>query len=528
MIAANLSKIKLRKEHWVLAACLFLGFIFTFENIGLLDFWLDEAGVSIALKRPFWLLGQATFAYAQQLSHNYALKFWSLIFGDSPTALRGFSVFCFLVLIWMMYKAGTYFFRSREVGLLAAFLTTTNYFAIWYALEVKAYTLAALVGLLSFYFFVKSWRDPSWKHYVPYFIFTTIGFYSHPWLVLIFGSQILSVLVFRKHLKNFFQIIIVQFLIFLTAIPLIVISLQQERLGVNTYIEKVYWWRIFESFSYLSYGSSWVYLGITLVVLIYLAANSAYFKNKYFAQDEFRVRETVKSPRFSLKEERIMNAIVLFYLLVPMIGALVISQFKPAYVVGRYEMTVLPAFLLILANLWLKIKDKAWLYLVVTLLIVFAFKSVMDFRKNNENYRSTDKTVIAEIYSEAHSGDYLVTTELSWATAYYFSTNMKSEKNITILSYPKNVPNQVVWLNWNEIKSPDNLRKFSEEAEKIVEKIMSDPAAQKVFVLFREDSAINGALKNKLDQNFNFIRLYEPDQPRESSWFDYVLVYQKK
>ena len=278
-----------------MSICLFLGFIFTVENISLLDFWLDEAGVSIALRKPFGELGHATLAYAQQLTHNYALKFWSLAFGNNPMALRGFSVFCFLVLIWMMYQAGTYFFRSKEVGLLAAFLTATNYFAIWYAIEVKAYTLAALVGLLSFYFFVKSVREPGWKSYLPYFIFSALGFYVHPWLMLIFGSQILSVLIFRKYFRKVLQILLVQFLIFLTSIPFILISLNQGKLGVNSYIEKVYWWRIFESFSFLSYGSSWVYLGITVVVLVYLAANSAYFRKKYFSANEAFASETEKT-----------------------------------------------------------------------------------------------------------------------------------------------------------------------------------------------------------------------------------------
>jgi hypothetical protein len=516
--AGNSRKFQFKREHWILSICLFLGFIFTFENISLLDFWLDEAGVSIALRKPFGELGRATIAYSQQLLHNYALKIWSLAFGNNLMALRGFSVFCFLLLIWMMYKAGTYFFGKKEVGLLAAFLTATNYFAIWYAIEVKAYTLAALVGLLSFYFFVKSVREPGWKSYLPYFVFTALGFYVHPWIALIFGSQIISVLVFRKYLKKVFRMLLVQFLIFLTSIPFILISLNQGRLGVNTYIEKVYWWRIFESFSYLSFGSSWAYLVITLVVLIYLAA-----KSKYFRGDE-----SAKISNELEKEDWKMNMVVIFYLLVPMVGALVISQFKPAYVVGRYEMTVLPAFLLILANLWLKIKDKAWIALVAVLLLFFAFKNVMAFRSNNEAYRSTDKTVIEEIYSEAQSGDYMVTTELSWATAYYFSDEMASEKKINILSYPKNVPDQVVWLNWNGVNDPNNLEKYTQEADAIVEKMKKDPTAGQIFVLYKADSKINQTLKDKLDQNFDFVREYDPQQPREASWFDYVLIYRKR
>lgn len=528
-------KFQFKKEHWILSICLLLGFIFAFENIGLLDFWLDEAGVSIAVKKPFWEVGRATLAYAQQLSHNYALKFWSLVFGDGPTASRGFSVFCFLLLIWMMYKAGTYFFGKKEVGLLAAFLTATNYFAIWYAIEVKTYMLAALLGILSFYFFMKSVREPGWKNHLPYFVFSALGFYSHPWLILIFGSQILSVLIFRRYFQKVFQILLVQFVIFLTSIPFILITLNQGRLNVNNYAEKVHWWTIFESFSFLSYGSSWVYLGITLVILIYLLINTAYFRNfsdkmifGHLSENESRSKETAEPLSDSQIEECRMNIMMILYLLIPMIGAFVISQFKPAYVVGRYEMTVLPAFLLILANLWLKIRDKAWLYLIAILLLFFAFKNVIFFRQNNENFRSTDRTVIEEIYSEGKKGDYIVSTELSWATAQYYSSRVASDKKINLVSYPKNVPDQVVWINWDEVNSPDNMGKFSEEADGIVEKIKNDLNASQIFVLYKSGSAINEILKEKLDQDFDFAGEDYPEAPREASWFDYVLIYKKR
>jgi hypothetical protein len=312
--------------------------------------------------------------------------------------------------------------------------------------------------------------------------------------------------------------ILVQFLIFLTSIPFILISLEQGRLGVNTYIEKVYWWRILESFSYLSFGSSWAYLGITLVVLIYLAAISKYFGGN----------EAAKTANESQKEDWKMNAVVIFYLLVPMLGALAISQFKPAYVVGRYEMTVLPAFLLLLANLWSKIKDKIWISLIAVLLLFFAFKNVMAFRSDNGSYQSTDKTVIEEIHLEAQSGDYMVTTGLSWATAEYFSSTVASDKKINILSYPKNIPGQVVWLNWNEVNDPNSVGRYSQEADSIIEQMKNDPSASQIFVLYKVDSKINQALKDKLDQNFDFVREYDPQPPREASWFDYVLIYRKK
>ena len=185
-----------------------------------------------------------------------------------------------------------------------------------------------------------------------------------------------------------------------------------------------------------------------------------------------------------------------------MVAALAISQFKPAYVVGRYEMTVLPPFLLILANLWLKIKDKAWLALIAILIVFFAFKNVMAFRQDNEGYRSTDKTVVEEIFAQAQSGDYMVTTELSWATAEYFSSNLASEKKIKILSYPKNVLDQVVWLNWDEVNDPNNIGKYSQEADAIVEKMKNDPSTSQVFVLYKVDSRINDILKEKLDTKF--------------------------
>jgi len=222
-----------------------------------------------------------------------------------------------------------------------------------------------------------------------------------------------------------------------------------------------------------------------------------------------------------------MNAMLLLYLFVPMFLAAAVSHFTPAYVLGRYEITVLPAFLLILANLWLKIKEKFWLFAIGIVLLCFAFSNIISYRENIESYRSTEKTVMSHIYSEAKSGDYIVTTDLSWATTYYYSSLMKSDKKINLAAYPSQIASQVVWMNREEMDKSENREKYEKEADLIVEKIKNDPNASQIFVMYGSSRPINQMLKNKFDQNFELAEEYYPEAPREPAWYDYVIIYKK-
>ena len=526
------AKIPVKKEHLILASLMLLGIIFVAGNIRLLDFWLDEAAVYIAIKHSFWELGGITAQYAQQFLHNFLLKIWTLFFGSGVVALRGFSTACYLLLILTIYKVGNYLFRNKKIGLLAAFLLTTNYFAIWYAMEVKAYALAALVGLWSFYFFLKSAREGGKKNYLGYFVFSALGFYAHPWVIIIFGSQIVSLLVFRRYAQKIARLMFVQLLIFLSAIPFFILTFNQGKLGVNSYAGTVGWEVILQSFGYLTYGASLAY-AIFSVVALFLVIKKRVFldailerlflgnraKNGYIRKEPLTAQQ---------KEELAMNGMLFFYLFFPLVLATAVSHFTPAYVLGRYEMTVLPAFLLIMANLWFKIREKSWLVVIGLALLYAAFSCIINYRGDIEAYKSTNKTVVRDIYAKAKSGDYIITTDLSWATVYYYSGFLSNNQRINLVAYPKQIERQVVWMNLPEMNKSENREKYISEADALVERIKNDPKAEQIFVFYKTDRPINEILKNKLDENFKLISNYYPEIPREPDWYDYVLIYKKQ
>jgi len=523
---------KFKKEHLILTYCLLLGIIFVAGNIRLLDFWLDEAAVYIAIKHSFWDLGGVTMQYAQQFLHNFAVKVWTLIFGDSPASIRGFSAFCYLLLIPSIYQAGSYFFRNKKVGLLAAFLLTSNYFAIWYALEAKAYTLAALFGLGSFYFFLRSAREAGKKNYFFYFIFSALGFYAHPWLILIFGSQVISLLVFQAQFKKIPRLIFVQFLIFLTVVPFIILTLSQGKLGINSYAGTVGWEVLWQSFTYLSFGASWAYLIFTLVALFFVLKEKLFFgaiiERLFFDNSSKSTYINRKTLTVEQREEINMNLMLGFYLLFPMVVSAAVSHFTPAYVLGRYEMTVLPAFLLILANLWCKIAEKIWLFVIIVSLLYCAFSSIISYQENIVSYKSTDRTVVNAMHAEAKTGDYIVATDLSWATIYYyFSLTDTSDKKLNLTAYPRQIADQVVWTNLAEMNKPENRAGYEKEADSLVDRIKNDPRASQIFLFYKTDRPVNELLKARLDASFKLIKNYYPETPREPTWYDYVIIYSK-
>jgi mannosyltransferase len=71
-----------------------------------------------------------------------------LLAGDSDTVLRFPSALFSSLLVPLLYVMGCRL-RNRRTGFLAASLGTLSPFLLWYAQEIRMYTLVTFLGLLS-------------------------------------------------------------------------------------------------------------------------------------------------------------------------------------------------------------------------------------------------------------------------------------------------------------------------------------------------------------------------------------------
>ncbi len=91
--------------------------------------------------------------------YYFYLKFWMFIFPDTDISLRYSSVIPSIASIVAMYYLGKEL-KDEKCGMLTAFLTTISSFCIYFAQEVRPYTLIFLVSSLIFLFFIKSAKTP--------------------------------------------------------------------------------------------------------------------------------------------------------------------------------------------------------------------------------------------------------------------------------------------------------------------------------------------------------------------------------
>ncbi|MBN1659989.1 MAG: glycosyltransferase family 39 protein [Anaerolineae bacterium] len=124
--------------------------------------WYDE-GFSVYLASMD--LGEITARTAADIQpplYYYLLHGWMRLFGDGEVAVRGLSVLLGVLTVPLIYLAGRALFENESAGLLAALLGAISPLHIWYAQEVRMYTLLTFLCLLSSYLLLRvtATRDP--------------------------------------------------------------------------------------------------------------------------------------------------------------------------------------------------------------------------------------------------------------------------------------------------------------------------------------------------------------------------------
>jgi hypothetical protein len=493
----------------IILSSLFLAGYFIFDHITLRAFWGDEADIANNLALPFSQLWHRAIVDGNPLTYTYILKVWSNIFGDSEIALRGFSAIFGLLLVFLIYKTADKFIEDKRVGHVAAFLASTNYFLIWFATQTKVYIFAAFLGSLSYYYFMKVAHKPGKNDHIIYCIITSVCAYTHPWLILVFLSQALNLFLFRKDIHEPLKILLAQLFTLLLVSPSLLITLYQGNIGVSAWNGTAPLWAIFESFKYLCFGSNAIYLCFFIVAALYVLLA----KNNLYA--------------IINKNELMMLKMLLVYLFFPLVSALFFSQFISAYSIGRYEMIVLPAFLLISAIWFSKIKNNYLLVIMVVLLALFTYKEVSADRNMVSQYNANDRTISRVLLEMIHDGDTMIATDISYPTFNYYLGHLNREikKKFTLLIYPKELSEHPCWEDLKRMSA--NKGSYEKEAEDLAKKLFRERKNRNnsIWILYNIDNPFNAGLREKFKKRFNSEEILDLPIQREPSWVDVIIKF---
>jgi mannosyltransferase len=175
-------------------------------QLGAQSLWYDETVSAYLANQDLISLTRHTAGDIHPPLYYYLLHLWTRLAGDSEFALAFPSLAFGLLLVAMAYRLGSRLL-NRATGLLAAGLTALSPFHIWYAQEVRMYTLGSFLGTLTLDALVSLWGrlEPGKEFRWPYLAPLSIA-----WIVWVLaaaaGLYTLYYFAFLLAFENFFAL----------------------------------------------------------------------------------------------------------------------------------------------------------------------------------------------------------------------------------------------------------------------------------------------------------------------------------
>jgi len=149
--------LKFIKDNYLIILIFALGLVLRIYDLSAESLWYDESFSATISKKGVMELIKSVLSNGEESNpplYYILLHFWVLVFGDSEFSLRFPSVVFGSVSIIAIYALGKLLFNKR-VGIIAALVITVSVFHIQYSQEARAYSMMALLSIISFYSLIK-------------------------------------------------------------------------------------------------------------------------------------------------------------------------------------------------------------------------------------------------------------------------------------------------------------------------------------------------------------------------------------
>ena len=199
-LTAKKEKHEARLQHvgLILYVLTLLGAGLRFYRLDFQSLWLDEATSAFLASFPFSDIIKATFTSEPNPPLYFCLlRSWSLLLGNSEVALRSLSALAGVIYVPIVYLLGREIL-SRRIALLAAAISATSPFLIWFSQEARAFSLVALLTLVNTYFFVKACHQRRVFWWIGFSASLLLSLYLHFYAALLIPFELLFFLLFYR------------------------------------------------------------------------------------------------------------------------------------------------------------------------------------------------------------------------------------------------------------------------------------------------------------------------------------------
>ena len=333
------------------------------------------------------------------------------IFGYNDLNGRIASAIIGIVSLPVIYLLGKEL-RGKTAGLLAALLTSINYFHIKYSQEVRFYGMAFLFSALSYWFFIRAFKSPTLTNLAAYVLTTTILLYTHYFGLIIFAVQAFTfivLIIFYRRDKKF----IIAGLISGLLVPILLIPWIPQiwsDLGITTnWINKPQLIFIKEYF-YTYFGRDRFVMGICVIAFIYF----------------FRlliIKETSRT-------EKAVFIIVIIWLVLSYAIPYFRSIVSTPILEDRYTMVSLPAWMIIFAVGVDTLKKIKWKYYLATAIFISSMVNLLFIRKYYTKIIKQQIREMAQIVQEKNTAHDMMISNFEWHCNYYFRNFPRKVNNL--------------------------------------------------------------------------------------------------
>ncbi len=198
--------------------------------------WEDEA-ISIAIasapNNSFW---NVIIRDIHPPLYYLILRGWIILFGKSVFSTRLLSVLFSILTFPVLYLIGKEI-KDEKLGLIVIFLYSLSPFSIFYANEVRAYSLIHLLFTICLYFAILCIKDPiKLRNYLYLSITGATLIYTHYIGFIYFGILLIGLLIFNRKEKVIYRKVILTILITVASyIPWLPYAVQDFLGGAHGY-----------------------------------------------------------------------------------------------------------------------------------------------------------------------------------------------------------------------------------------------------------------------------------------------------
>jgi tetratricopeptide (TPR) repeat protein len=185
-----LHRFRLHPDKWFLPLLLLTALGLRLHNLGQESLWLDEIGQVLYAQNFWW---QTVLQSAQHVGNtplSYLITHFTLHIGQSEGVLRLPALIWGVLSVFMVWRLGKLWF-GKPIGYLAAFLLTFTPLHVYYSQEVRFYSLATFLTLLSLYTLSQAVDKNTQRSWLLFGVFHLLALYSHYYVLGVTAMQAL-------------------------------------------------------------------------------------------------------------------------------------------------------------------------------------------------------------------------------------------------------------------------------------------------------------------------------------------------